>query len=725
MKVFRAWLPVIVMLLSISASLTGCGGSGGSAVQTAPAAPTGVSAAAGNAQATITWAAVSGATSYNIYWSRTAGVTPSSGTKITGATPPYNEAGLTNGTTYYYVVTAVNSAGESAASPQVSCTLAPPAAPTGVTAIQGNDQATIAWTAVSGATSYNIYWSTTIGVTTANGTRITGAANPYNQTGLTNGTTYYYVVTAVNGNGESPASAQASATPVLPAPTGVSATPGNTTVTVTWAGVPNATSYNIYWSNTAGVTPANGTRITGAAPPYNQAGLSNGTTYYYVITAVNGGVESAASAQASATPALAPPPAAPTGLTATPGNNSITVAWTAVPGATSYNVYWSMTSGVTPGNGAKVSGATNPYNHTADLNKTYYFVVTAVNGNGESTASIQASATAVASPTGYTQADAAGTWNCVEFVTGPDVSSGNRFGWLRANATIDASGNITVNSITSSSGNLSAPPSGTFNVTINSSGVVTQTGASALDPGNHGFMAANKQLIVGTGSLGTSQALFIWVKQVPGITFSNADLSSKSFVFHELHSGSESIWAYGSGTVNSSQLSTLSTTTVPTGSVAPPAPATVAITSSGILTSSDDPSLQGVMTPDKTGIFVTTSASGVFKFRIIQITGQTFSTADLAGTWNSSGLQSSSSAPIWTYGSVSIDNTGVATTLTSMDSTGNKSINSPSTLSINSTGGITSSNGQSANGQLSYNKNMMIQTKTSNSGNFKLDVILK
>ena len=184
---------------------------------TAPIAPTGVTATAGDGQATISWNAVSGATSYNIYWSTTSGVTKSTGTKISNVTSPYAHTGRANGTTYYYVVTAVNSAGESAESSQVSATPivtgTAPIAPTGVTATAGDGQVSISWNAVSGATSYNIYWSTTSGVTKSTGTKITTATSPYIHTGKTNGTAYYYVVTAVNSFGESSISTEVSAMP--------------------------------------------------------------------------------------------------------------------------------------------------------------------------------------------------------------------------------------------------------------------------------------------------------------------------------------------------------------------------------------------------------------------------------------------------------------------------------------------------------------------------------
>src|SRR5208282_1657966 len=110
-----------------------------------------------------------------------------------------------------------NSYGASANSAEVNATPVappPPSAPTGLVATAGNAQVMLTWTASTGASSYNVKRSTTNGgpYSTVNSPTVTN----YTDSGLTNGTTYYYVVTAVNSSGESGPSSQASATPAAP-----------------------------------------------------------------------------------------------------------------------------------------------------------------------------------------------------------------------------------------------------------------------------------------------------------------------------------------------------------------------------------------------------------------------------------------------------------------------------------------------------------------------------
>ena len=80
---------------------------------------------------------------------------------------------------------------------------------------RGTGQVGLSWTAASGATGHSVHRSTTSGgpYTTVR-TNVSGTS--YTDTGLVNGTTYYYVVTGTNGVGEGPNSNQASATPVVP-----------------------------------------------------------------------------------------------------------------------------------------------------------------------------------------------------------------------------------------------------------------------------------------------------------------------------------------------------------------------------------------------------------------------------------------------------------------------------------------------------------------------------
>ena len=63
-------------------------------------------------------------------------------------------------------------------------------------------------------------------------------------------------------------------------------------VTLAWDSVPNAASYNIYWSDKPGVTRQNGTKISDVKNPYKMKGLIKGKKYYFVVTAVNASGES-------------------------------------------------------------------------------------------------------------------------------------------------------------------------------------------------------------------------------------------------------------------------------------------------------------------------------------------------------------------------------------------------------------------------------------------------
>jgi hypothetical protein len=87
---------------------------------TIPAAPTGLTATAANAQVSLAWNASSGATSYNLY--RSTGTATPALFKSGIMTTSYPDTGLTNGTQYNYQVTAVNSKGESGRSNEVSAT---------------------------------------------------------------------------------------------------------------------------------------------------------------------------------------------------------------------------------------------------------------------------------------------------------------------------------------------------------------------------------------------------------------------------------------------------------------------------------------------------------------------------------------------------------------------------------------------------------------------------
>ena len=269
---------------------------------TSPSAPSLNNATAGNGSVTLAWSSPasnggSAVTGYKVY----RGTSSGGETLLTalGNVTTFTDSGLTNGTTYYYKVSAVNSVGESVASNELSAKPAAgatvPGAPTLNSATPGNGTVALAWSAPasnggSTITGYRIYRGTTSGGETP----LTTLANvtSWTDTGLSNGTTYYYKVSALNSVGEGVASnempAKPATVPGAPLITGLSNGLGGETLS--WSaptsnGGSPVTGYKIYRGTTSGGESLLTT--LGNVTSWTDPAVTNGSTYYYEVTAIN------------------------------------------------------------------------------------------------------------------------------------------------------------------------------------------------------------------------------------------------------------------------------------------------------------------------------------------------------------------------------------------------------------------------------------------------------
>ncbi|MEI6621923.1 MAG: fibronectin type III domain-containing protein, partial [Actinomycetes bacterium] len=315
-------------------------------------------------------------------------------------------APLQNGTSYNVQLRAINGAGTGAASvtlPAIPSTT--PAAPTALVITRGDSSLSVAFTAGSdgGSAITNYEYSVNDGASWV-AFSPADTTSPVVINGLTNGNSYNVQLRAINANGEGAASATSTATPATTAsaPTLVSLTPGNGSLSAAFtAGSNGGTAITTYeystdggstWRERATGTTASPVVITtlstnGTTP------LANGTTYNVKLRAVTSVPTGAASNQLSAAPSTTP--AAPTIGTITEGNGSLSVAFTAgANGGLPITNYRYSTDGGTTWTTRSPAATSAPLLITGLTNGTTYTVkLLAVNANGEGAASDGASAT--------------------------------------------------------------------------------------------------------------------------------------------------------------------------------------------------------------------------------------------------------------------------------------------------------------------------------------------
>ncbi len=372
-----------------------------------PSAPLDLQATAGNKQVSLVWnppADNGGAsiTEYRIY--RRTGDSESFINRV--SITSYTDNNLINNKTYSYCVSAVNSAGEGGKSASVSATpLGVPTPPLNLMATAGNTQISLMWDKPtddggSPITGYNIYRRTSDGTEEFYAT--TGK-NSYTDTGLPNGESCFYRVSAVNNIGEGLKSAEVSATTldVPSVPLGLQASPSDGQITLDWSpplsdgGAP-ITNYAIYRGTSSDSEEV--IDVIGNVLTYTDRGVNNGQAYHYRVSAINTVGEGAKSAEVTGVPTQVSTPSAPVNLSATVSDGHIILKWSP-PSSDGgsyiehYKIYRGTSAGGEDESPIATIGNLSTYTDTnLTLGFSYYYRVRAVNAIGEGAFSIEVSA---------------------------------------------------------------------------------------------------------------------------------------------------------------------------------------------------------------------------------------------------------------------------------------------------------------------------------------------
>ena len=345
-----------------------------------------LTAAGGANQITISWQAVEGAASYEI-WGRLgeATWTQVDDGALTGTDTSFTHTGLTAGDTYYYTGRTVPASGhKSTWAVQTSATALDGNSVPNLAAAPGYGKIDLTWNAITGAESYHlITWTDGQADWERIGDPITHTVTAYTHSELTAGATYHYRLRAVIAGAEGDWSASVSAAPTVPAAPVLTATAATGQVDLSWTAITGADHYQlVMWNDDLEDWDRIGDPITHTVTSYTHSDLEPGHIYYYSVKAVVDSVEGDWATSISAIPNA---PAAPT-LAATAATGQIDLSWNAVSGADSYHlIVWTDAQNAWLRIGDPLTSTVTSYSHSAlAANQVYYYRVSAVLKNVES-----------------------------------------------------------------------------------------------------------------------------------------------------------------------------------------------------------------------------------------------------------------------------------------------------------------------------------------------------
>lgn len=405
--------------------------------------PTGLTVTAGNSQVQLAWdsPATNDSTiaDYEIQSSTDGGTTWSAPiAHTTSTTRSRTITSLTNATTYSFRVAAETEWGIGEYSEPITATpFTTPGAPTSVAGTGADSSVSLSWSAPSSnggsaVTDYLIEYASGGSYSTFLDGQSSNTSTSV--TGLTNGTAYTFRVSAINAAGTGLASTASSGLTPLTVPSvpqNLSATASNQTVVLNWSapssnGGSSITDYVAEYS-TNGTSGWVAFGTTSAVRSETATGLTNGTLYYFRVSAVNIVGTGTATSNISATPSTTA--SAPTSLVATPGNSQVSLAFTAGSNGgsalTDYVIEYSSNSGSSWSAFPHTATTTSPVLITGLTNYTsYIFRLTPINSNGNGTTS---SASSSATPSGAITSisltrQSLGTGSGAAFSTQPQIT---------------------------------------------------------------------------------------------------------------------------------------------------------------------------------------------------------------------------------------------------------------------------------------------------------------